>query len=60
MIRVIFFIVIALALPAFALINLLNSQFKNDTDKIVWTIIILIIPIVGSLLYFAMSNKHKL
>ena len=60
MIRILLLILIVIALPVYALINLLNSQFKNDNDKIVWTIIILIIPIVGSLLYFAISDRNKL
>ncbi len=56
---ILFFVIFLLLLPLFAIINLIQSQFKNSNDKIVWLIIILIIPILGSILYFLLSGKQK-
>ena len=45
-------------LPVFAIIDLIRSRLR-DNDKIAWVIIIIIIPILGSILYFLIGkNRH--
>ncbi len=34
------------------LIDCVTRKFKNDTMKIVWTLIIIFLPFLGSLIYF--------
>ncbi|MCB8995408.1 MAG: PLDc_N domain-containing protein [Bacteroidales bacterium] len=46
-------------LPVIAFINLLMSRFKNSTDKVIWLIVIIFIPILGSLLYFLIAPNQK-
>jgi len=46
-------------LPLIALISLLTSNFENSNDKIVWVLVILFFPIIGSILYFALARKQK-
>lgn len=45
-------------LSLFALIDLLRSQFMNN-DKLIWTMILLFVPIFGPLLYFTIGRKQK-
>jgi Phospholipase_D-nuclease N-terminal len=52
-------ILFVLLLPIIAIINLLKSTFKSGADKIVWLIVIILIPILGSLLYFLLSSSQK-
>lgn len=35
-----------------AFVDILKSQFKGGSDKIVWLLVVLFIPFVGVLLYF--------
>jgi len=49
-----------LLLPLFALVDLLRSNFKDSSDKLIWVLIILFLPLLGSILYFVMSDKQKL
>ena len=49
-----------LLLPVLALVDLLRSDFKDSSDKLIWVLIILFLPILGSILYFLMSGNQKL
>lgn len=41
----------SVVLPLLALISLLRKR-TTDTNKLIWVLIILLLPILGSLLYF--------
>lgn len=46
-------------LPAIALIDLVRSDFKVQQNKIIWALIILFFPFIGSILYFMLSREQK-
>jgi hypothetical protein len=46
-------------LPTIALINLLRHQFTGN-DKLIWLLVILLLPVVGPVLYFAKGGKNKI
>jgi len=50
---------IFLLLPIVTLINLLKSRFANN-DKLVWTIVVVFLPFIGSLLYWMIGRKQKI
>ena len=52
------FSVSAVILPLIALIDLLRSHFVNH-DKLVWTIVVLFVPVIGPILYFKLGRKQK-
>ena len=45
-------------LPLIALIDLLRSRFANN-DKLIWIIVVLFLPCIGSILYFTIGRKQK-
>lgn len=49
-----------LLLPLIALISVLKSQFKNNNDKIIWVVLVLLLPILGAILYFAIGRKQRI
>lgn len=53
------FILVILVLPLIALIDILRSDFKESVNKIVWVLVVMIIPVLGVLLYFIMGRKQK-
>ena len=54
-----FFSIFILVLPVVALISLLRSTFKDTTTKLIWVLVILFMPILGSILYFLIGRKQR-
>lgn len=50
---------IMLLLPLIALISCLKSDMKNSTNKLIWVIVIIVVPIVGPILYFIIGRDQK-
>ena len=51
--------IIALLLPIVALIDIVKNEF-SDVNKIVWILVVLFLPILGSILYFLIGRNQKL
>ena len=43
----------------FALIDCLRSEFEEPNQRLVWVIVIVFVPFLGPLLYFAISKKGR-
>ena len=59
--EIIILVVIAslIIIPLVALIDILRSDFESN-DKLVWIIVVLLLPLLGSVLYFIIGvNKKK-
>lgn len=41
------------------LIDILKSEFKNSSDKLIWLLVITFIPIIGLILYLVIGKKQK-
>lgn len=52
-------LLLGLLLPIIALLSILKSEFK-DNDKLIWAIVVLFLPVVGSVLYFTKGKNSKL
>lgn len=46
------------ALPVVALVDIVKKDF-NGSDKIIWVLIVLFLPIVGSILYFVIGSRQN-
>ncbi len=58
---VLFIILLPSVLWIFAIIDILKSNFKDSTNKIIWVLIVLLLPVLGSILYlFWRPTKNKL
>lgn len=54
-------ILIALAtLPIAVLIDIIISRFQDNSAKIVWALIVLLIPLFGSLAYLVIGRRKKI
>jgi hypothetical protein len=45
-------------LPVLALIDIIRNEFKGS-NKVIWLIIVLLLPLIGSILYFVVGKKQK-
>lgn len=52
---IIFFIAL---LPIIAIIDLIRND-TDSTNKLIWVIVILFLPILGSILYFLMGRNQR-
>lgn len=56
---VLFIILLPSVLWIFAIIDILKSNFKDSTNKIIWVLIVLLLPVLGSILYFIFAGQQK-
>ena len=46
-------------LPIAALFSLLKSSFKDSTTKLIWVLVILLVPVAGPILYFVIGRRQR-
>jgi uncharacterized membrane protein YhaH (DUF805 family) len=52
-------VLLMIILPVLALISILKNRFK-DNDKLIWALVVLLLPFFGSVLYFIMGRSKRL
>ena len=45
-------------LPIIALVDIIKSNFLEN-NKIVWVLVVLLLPIIGAILYYIVGTKQK-
>jgi len=58
-ILILFIGVLPLILALICLIDILKSDFKDTTTKLIWILIVLVAPVIGSLIYIFFGKKQK-
>ena len=53
-------IFLPLILGIIAVTSCIKSNFRNPNNKTVWVIVILLVPVIGSILYFIISPKQRI
>ena len=57
------FLLFALAPLAFiilALVDILKNEFEPHSNKLVWLLVVLFMPLIGSILYFIIGRNSKI
>jgi len=54
------FWIISSLLALVALIDVLMWRFKGTNEKLAWVLVVLLIPFLGSILYFAIGRKNRI
>lgn len=52
------FILLVILFPLFALISALTGQFPGN-EKVLWVLLIIFLPFLGSLLYFLIGRNQR-
>ena len=47
------------ALPIWAIVDIIRSDFKQRDNRLLWIILIVLVPIVGSIIYYFMRDGQK-
>ena len=56
--NILFFIFLPLILIISALVDILKSEFTGN-NKIVWVLVVMFLPLLGSILYFVIGRNQK-
>ena len=48
-----------LVLPLYCLVNILLSDFKDTSTKLLWFLVVIGLPLIGSLLYLKIGKPDK-
>jgi hypothetical protein len=49
--------VIGLLIYAYTIYDVVSSKFGGNNDKIVWVLVVLFLPLLGTILWFLMGKK---
>jgi len=49
-----------LILFLFTVIDILKNRFETATDKLIWFLVVFLLPIIGPILYITIGRKQKL
>ena len=43
-----------------ALVDILKSDFRDTNGKIIWALVVIFLPVIGSILYFLIGKSQKI
>ncbi|WP_111316225.1 PLDc N-terminal domain-containing protein [Algoriphagus chordae] len=52
--------IIGLAIYAFTIYDVVISDFANQNDKLIWVIIVVLVPLVGAVLWFLVGRGKRI
>lgn len=45
---------------AYTIYDVVTSRFSNSTDKLIWVLIVLLVPFLGTILWFTLGRTKRL
>lgn len=51
---------LCLVLWIWAIVDIINSRFREDSTKIIWILLVIFLPFLGTLLYFVIGREQRL
>lgn len=54
------FVIAPFLVIIFALIDILKNEFDPHQNKLIWLIVVLAMPLLGAILYYAIGRKSKI
>jgi hypothetical protein len=52
--------IIGLAIYAFTIYDVVISNFANETDKLIWLLTVVLVPFLGTILWFLVGRTKRL
>lgn len=53
------FYVIPFLIVAATLIDIIRNEFDPSQNKLIWVIVVILLPVVGSIIYYFIGRKQK-
>ncbi|HCD89098.1 MAG TPA: hypothetical protein DEQ87_15880, partial [Algoriphagus sp.] len=51
--------IIGLAIYAYTIYDVVISNFANETDKLIWILIVILVPLLGTVLWFLIGRGKR-
>jgi len=51
---------LCLILWIMAIVDIVNSRFRDDTTKIIWILLVIFIPFIGTILYYFVGREQRI
>ncbi|GMQ25567.1 hypothetical protein Aoki45_22490 [Algoriphagus sp. oki45] len=45
---------------AFTIYDVVTSRFANSNDKLIWILIVLLLPLLGTIVWFAIGRNKRI
>ena len=52
--------IFGLAIYAYTIYDVVISNFASDTDKLIWVLIVVLVPFLGTILWFLVGRKKRI
>ncbi|HAH36464.1 MAG TPA: hypothetical protein DCY95_02625 [Algoriphagus sp.] len=52
--------IIGLAIYAYTIYDVVISNFANETDKLIWILIVILVPLLGTVLWFLIGRGKRI
>ncbi|MFC3416265.1 PLDc N-terminal domain-containing protein [Algoriphagus hitonicola] len=52
--------IIGLAIYAYTIYDVVISNFANSNDKIIWILIVILVPLLGTILWFLVGRGKRI
>ncbi|MDR7128514.1 hypothetical protein J2X69_000846 [Algoriphagus sp. 4150] len=52
--------IIGLAIYAFTIYDVISSNFANQNDKLIWVLIVVLVPLLGTVLWFLIGRGKRI
>ena len=49
-----------LAFWIWAIVEIVNAEFEKENDRLVWLTLVVLVPFIGTILYFAIGRNKRL
>ncbi len=56
---VVLFVLVPAVILVVALVDILKSNFEGN-NKLIWTFIVIVLPVIGAILYFTIGKEQKI
>ena len=51
---------LGLAIYAYTIYDVIVSKFVNDTDRLIWILIVILVPFLGTILWFLIGRNKRI
>mgnify|MGYP000365333138 len=54
------FYILPFIIVVIALVDIIRNEFNQSHNKLVWIIVVILLPVIGSVLYYFIGRKQKI
>lgn len=51
---------LCLVLWIWAIVDIVNSRFREDSTKIIWILLVIFLPFLGTILYYFVGREQRI